>query len=157
MTAWRRSPKISSRISSGAVFRARRWWSPSIKPQPSACTTRCRSTGSCYLGKSEAATSSLRDEMERDLTCKKDRSSWKRPTWQLSSLRRRTRSTTCRKKGWTSRPHRKRMVKEDLETKFKDPDDPLAYRLCLRHVDDRLRRPQPAPPSTSTSRCATTP
>ncbi len=29
------------------------------------------------------------------------------------------------KKGLDIRPHRKRMVKEDLETKFKNPDDPL--------------------------------
>ncbi len=30
-----------------------------------------------------------------------------------------------KKKGLDIRPHRKRMVEEDLETRFKDPDDPL--------------------------------
>ena len=33
-------------------------------------------------------------------------------------------------------PHRKRMVKEDLDTKFKDPDEPVPDRFRLRHVDD---------------------
>ena len=31
------------------------------------------------------------------------------------------------KKGLDIVPHRKRMVKEDLETKFKDPDDPVPH------------------------------
>ncbi len=42
-------------------------------------------------------------------------------------------------KGLDILPHRKRMVEEDLDTKFKDPDDPLPHRLRLRHVDDRFR------------------
>jgi hypothetical protein len=42
-------------------------------------------------------------------------------------------------KGLDILPHRKRMVEEDLDEKFKDPDAPAAG-VRLRHVDHRLRR-----------------
>ena len=48
-------------------------------------------------------------------------------------------SRGLQEKGLDIVPHRKRMVKEDLETKFKDPDRPVPHRVCLCHVDDRLR------------------
>ena len=41
-----------------------------------------------------------------------------------------------KKKGVDIEPHRKRMVKEDLDTKFKDSDRPVPDRFRLRHVDD---------------------
>ena len=43
-------------------------------------------------------------------------------------------------RGLDIRPHRKRMVEEDLEEKFKDPQDPFRHRLRLLDVDDRVRR-----------------
>ena len=57
-----------------------------------------------------------------------------------------------KKKGLDIEPHRKRMVTEDLETKFKNRRRPVpaGFRLC--HVDDRVSTPQPFPRSTSTSR-----
>ena len=46
-------------------------------------------------------------------------------------------------KGLDIVPHRKRMVEEDLETKFKDPDDPFRIVfVCSILVDDRFRCPE---------------
>ena len=43
-----------------------------------------------------------------------------------------------KKKGVNIIPHRTRMVKEDLASKFKDPRGSPADRICLRHVADRF-------------------
>ena len=45
-----------------------------------------------------------------------------------------------KQKGLDILPHRERMQKEDLETKFKRPRRPAAARVRLRDVDHRLRR-----------------
>ena len=56
-----------------------------------------------------------------------------------------------KKKGLDIEPHRKRMVKEDLETKFKNPDDP--FRLVFVCAMWMTGFDAPASPrSTSTSR-----
>ena len=39
------------------------------------------------------------------------------------------------------KPHRKRIVEENLEDKFKDAQDPLRHRVRLLDVDHRVRRP----------------
>ena len=44
-------------------------------------------------------------------------------------------------RGLDIRPHRKRMVEEKLEDKFKDAQDPFRHRVRLLDVDDRVRRP----------------
>ena len=43
-------------------------------------------------------------------------------------------------RGLDIKPHRKRMVEEDLEDKFKDAAGPVPARVRLRDVDDRVRR-----------------
>ncbi len=80
----------------------------------------------------------------------------RRPTWRSSSPSPRTRSPTWSEAGLDIRPHRARMNEEDLDERFKDPDDPAPAGVRLRDVDDRLRRPRPARRSTSTGRCGTT-
>ena len=60
-------------------------------------------------------------------------------------------------KGLDILPHRRRMVHEDLDDEVQGPRRPVPARVRLRHVDDRLRRASRARPSTSTSRCGTTP
>ena len=45
-----------------------------------------------------------------------------------------------REKGLDIVPHRRRMMAEDLDEKFKDPADPLPAGLRLRHAADRVRR-----------------
>ena len=51
--------------------------------------------------------------------------SWRRPTWRSSCRRPRTRSPTSSAQGLDITPHRKRMIDEDLDERFKDADDPL--------------------------------
>ena len=46
-------------------------------------------------------------------------------TWLLSSANHRTKLTDLKQKGLDILPHRERMLKEDLESRFKDADDPL--------------------------------
>ena len=46
-----------------------------------------------------------------------------------------------KKKGLDIEPHRKRMVKEDLETKFKNPDDPFRLVFVCAMWMTGLRRP----------------
>ena len=52
----------------------------------------------------------------------------------------RTRSPTLDEQGLDIRPHRERMISEDLDEKFKDAGRSAAARVRLRDVDDRLRR-----------------
>ncbi len=60
-----------------------------------------------------------------------------------------------RAKGADIRPHRLRLNRENLEEKFKDPDDPLRLVfVCAMWMTGFARRP--APRSTSTSPCAIT-
>ena len=56
-----------------------------------------------------------------------------------------------KKKGLDIATHRKRMVKEDLETKFKNPDDPLRIVFVCAMWITGFDVP-PAPRSTWTSR-----
>ena len=58
--------------------------------------------------------------------------------------------------GLDIRPHRARMLAEQLDERFKDPRRPAAARVRLRDVDDRVRRAELLDRSTSTARCATT-
>ena len=69
-----------------------------------------------------------------------DRLHAKRPTWRWSSRRAQNEIEDMAAKGLDIRPHRKRMVKEDLDDEVQGPGRPLPPRLRLRHVDDRLRR-----------------
>ncbi len=63
--------------------------------------------------------------------------------------------TDFRDKGLDIEPHRRRIVTEDLETKFKAPDDPLRIVFVCAMWMTGFDAP-PSPPSISTSRCATT-
>ena len=61
-----------------------------------------------------------------------------------------------KKKGVDIVPHRQRMVKEDLDTKFKDPDD--TFRLVFVCAMWMTGFDVPScSPSTLTSQCETTP
>ena len=51
--------------------------------------------------------------------------SWRRPTWPSSSPSPRTRSPRCGEAGLDIRRIAQRMFKEDLDERFKDPDDPF--------------------------------
>ena len=63
--------------------------------------------------------------LERAGRRRADRVHARRPTWRSSSPSRRTRSPTCARLGLDIAPHRKRMLDEDLDERFKDPDDPF--------------------------------
>ena len=69
---------------------------------------------------------------------------------------RRTRCRDVQDKGLDIRPHRKRMVKEDLETKFKNPDDPFRLVFVCAMWMTGFDVPCLLHASTSTSRCGTT-
>ena len=98
------------------------------------------STGARRLRRCRRNAAGADGEARRGTTRSADRPDEGQPTWRWSSRQGQNEIAEMADKGLDIRPHRKRMVEEDLETKFKDPDDPLPAGLRLRHVDDRLRR-----------------
>ena len=65
------------------------------------------------------------DPMDKTRTRRAAADSSSRPTWRSWCRQSQNEIEEFKKKGLDIATHRKRMVKEDLETKFKNPDDPL--------------------------------
>ncbi len=94
------------------------------KAPPSACTTRCRRTGSSV--RSILKREILATDGQRARRAARGRIAFMEPTdMAVVVSQSQNEIDDCKKKGLDILPHRKRMVEEDLETKFKDPDDPL--------------------------------
>ena len=97
-TGWRRSRRMWSSTSSGGDFRARRWSSPSIRPPPSGCTTRCERTGRPSVREWRAsyrACPNITRSPTRTVcgNWKGGSTRWRRPTWPWSSRQARTKSS----------------------------------------------------------------
>ena len=69
-----------------------------------------------------------------------DRAAWRRPTWRWSCRQAQNEIAELERKGLDIRPHRERMIDEDLDDEVQGPGRPAAARVRVRDVDDRLRR-----------------
>ena len=118
------SPRTSCAISSGAASSARRCSSRSTRRPRSECTTWSRDEWELHLAELRERAERL-PPLERDGRRGADRVHATGPTWRSSSRSRRTRSPTCRRRAWTSRRTASGCSNEDLDERFKDPDDPF--------------------------------
>ena len=133
-------PTISCATSSGAAIAARRCSSRSTRPPRCACTTRSSATGTGMLARKARGSRRIADAVER--AAAEEQLEWLSETDMavvVSLVAERNRADG-EAGAWTSRRIAARMVERGPGREVQGRRRSAAARVCLRHVDHRLRR-----------------